>query len=308
MHQPVLRAEVLDWLVCQSGGVYADGTVGDGGHAEGILLKSGPDSRLLLIDRDAEALERVRRRLARWRANCWLAHGNFADLPELAQAHGFGSFDGIFFDLGVSSAQLDAPERGFSLQADGPLDMRMDRTQRLTAAILVNTLPETKLADLIWRYGEEPAARRIARAIAEARRQEPLATTARLAAVVARAKGGFRKRWHHPATLTFQALRLAVNEELESLERGLAGAANCLHAGGRLAVIAFHSLEDRIVKHFFLRHSGRWESRPQGGRTWRVTLPEMTILTKKPIGPTPTECRLNPRARSAKLRVAERSA
>jgi 16S rRNA (cytosine1402-N4)-methyltransferase len=208
-------------------------------------------------------------------------------------------------DLGVSSDQLDDPERGFSLMKSGPLDMRMNRAQELTAAHLVNSASEEELAGIFRSLGEEPAAGRIARAIAVQREQGPIETTGRLAEIVGRAKGG-RARRIHPATKVFQAVRIAVNRELESLERGLAAALELLRPGGRLAVISFHSLEDRMVKDFFRRHAGGWVNRPAGGREWISEKPEIRLITRKPIRPGGEEIERNPRARSAKLRVAEK--
>jgi 16S rRNA (cytosine1402-N4)-methyltransferase len=294
-HVPVLLAEVLAGLAPRSGGVYVDGTVGGGGHAAAILEASAPDGRLLGIDADPAALAAATARLASFGARATLIHGNFRDLGRLARAHGFDPIDGLLLDLGVSSHQLDTPGRGFSFAVDAPLDMRLDPTGGDTAADLVNETPEDELADLIYRYGEERGSRRIARLIAEARRRRPIATTSELAELVARALGGRRGKIH-PATRTFQALRIAVNRELESLERALPQAIDLLAPGGRVAVISFHSLEDRIVKLFFRAESGYGGERPA----------RLQIITKKPIEATEAEARANPRSRSAKLRVAEK--
>jgi 16S rRNA (cytosine1402-N4)-methyltransferase len=226
-----------------------------------------------------------------------LVHGNFRDLGQLAREHNFAPIDGLLLDLGVSSHQLDTPERGFSFANDAPLDMRLDPTRGATAAELVNETPESELADLIYRYGEERGSRRVARFIAEARRKRPIATTGELAELVARALGG-RHGKIHPATRTFQALRIAVNRELENLELALPQAVELLAPGGRIAVISFHSLEDRIVKLFFRAESG------YGG----VDAARLQIITKKPIEASEQEARTNPRSRSAKLRIAERVA
>jgi 16S rRNA (cytosine1402-N4)-methyltransferase len=305
MHQPVLLDEVLAWLAPQRGGVFVDGTLGSGGHARAIAERISPEGRLLAMDRDAEAIDRVRCGGGAWLERCTLVHGNFADVQQVAAAQGFSAVDGMLLDLGVSSEQLGAAERGFSFQQDGPLDMRMDRAQGVTAAELVNTLPEEELAGLLWRYGEERHARRIARALVQGRAAGGITRTGQLADAVVGAQGGMRGRIH-PATRAFQALRIAVNEELAALERGLAGGLEIVKAGGRVAVIAFHSLEDRVVKQFFVAHAGRWESLAAGGRRWIGAKPEVRILTKKPVIPSADELNANPRARSAKLRVAER--
>lgn len=294
-HTPVLLSEVVAGLAPHNGGRYVDGTLGGGGHAAAVLEHSRPDGHLLGIDADPAALAAARARLAPYGDRAVLAHGNFRDLAQLAHEHGFDQVDGILLDLGVSSHQLDTPERGFSFTVDAPLDMRLDPTDGPTAADLVNQLPESELADLIYRYGEERGSRRIARFIAEARRQRPIETTGALSDLVTRALGG-RHGKIHPATRTFQGLRIAVNRELESLEAALPQAVELLAPGGRLAVIAFHSLEDRIVKLFFRSESG------YGG----VGHERMSIITKKPIEAGEPEVRANPRSRSAKLRVAER--
>jgi len=287
-HQPVLLEEALEMLAVKPGGFYVDGTVGLGGHAAEILRRAAPDGRLLGLDRDGEALAVAGERLAAFGPRVQLEHDDFRSLPQRLPT----APDGILLDLGVSSLQLDAPERGFSFQAEGPLDMRMDRESGGTAADLVNRLPETALADLLYRYGEERGSRRIARAIVSARRQARLATTSALAAVVRRAAGRARRPGLDPATLTFQALRIAVNRELEGLGESLAALARALAPRGRLVVIAFHSLEDREVKQTF---------RSLGAQGFR-------LLTRKPLRPGEDEMRRNPRARSARLRALEREA
>jgi 16S rRNA (cytosine1402-N4)-methyltransferase len=293
-HTPVLPDEVVAGLAPRRGGCYLDATLGGGGHAAALLAASAPDGRLLGIDADPAALAAASARLSPFAGRVTLAHGNFRDLAAIVRAHGFTVFDGILFDLGVSSHQLDTPERGFSFQVDAPLDMRLDPTSGLTAADLVNETPEGELADMLYTYGEEHAARRIARFIAEARRKRRIATTGELAAIVSRALGGRRGRIH-PATRTFQALRIAVNDELGSLEAALPQAAALLAPGGRLAVIAFHSLEDRIVKQFFRAEAAG-------------TAPRLRVVTRKPLVAGEDEQRRNPRSRSAKLRIAERTA
>jgi len=303
-HVPVMLEEVLAWLAPRPGGVYVDATVGGGGHAEAILAQIVPGGLLIGIDRDPEALAVAARRLARFGAAVQLRHANYAAIRQVVAEVGIEAVDGIVMDLGASSLQLEAPERGFSFLRAGPLDMRMDRSEPRTAADLVNTLSQDALADLIRRYGEERWARRIARAIVAHR---PLTTTDALAAVVAAAIP--RRAWPrgvHPATRTFQALRIAVNRELEHLERALPDAVGTLREGGRLCVITFHSLEDRLVKHTFLRLSRGCTCPPGsptctcGGRRW------LRVLTRRPQTPSADELARNPRARSAKLRVAER--
>jgi len=300
-HVPVLLKEVIEGLNVKPGGLYIDATVGGGGHSEAILESSAPDGRLLGLDADPDALTRARKRLARFGERCVLVHANFSDLAEVARREGFFPVDGILFDLGVSSFQVDDPRRGFSFQADGPLDMRFDPRRRLTAAHLVNTLKEDELAELISHYGEEPKARRIARAIVEAR---PLRSTLELAAIVERAVG--RRGRIHPATRTFQALRIAVNDELGALQKALPQAVELLASGGRLAVIAFHSLEDRIVKEFFRREARDCLCSPEVPVCTCHHRATLRIITKKPIRPSPGEVQVNPRSRSARLRIAER--
>ena len=305
MHRAVLLDEVIAWLAPKPGGVYIDGTLGGGGHARAIAMAVGPTGRVMAMDQDAGALERARAALEGCREQCVLVRGSFSGLAEAAVAGGLTRVDGVLLDIGISSDQLDDPERGFSFMREGPLDMRMDQTCAATAADLLNTLPEQALADILRRYGEEPRARAVARRIVGQRASDPFVSTSQLANLVERVYGGRRGRIH-PATLTFQALRIAVNGELEALEKGLESGLRILAPGGRLAVISFHSLEDRRVKQFFVEHQGRMESLPEGGEKWVGTPPEMKILTRKPVMATDQECRDNPRARSAKLRVALR--
>jgi len=306
LHMPVLKDETISLLEVSPGGRYIDGTLGLGGHAEVMLEHSSPDGKVLGIDRDPAALRHSAKRLERFAKRVTLVHGNYADVAGLAGAAAFSEVDGILLDLGVSSMQLDDAERGFSFMRDGPLDMRMDSTQRVSAADLVNGLSEGALADIIYKFGEEPASRRIASAIMRERALEPITTTARLAEIVSRAKGGRSGRLH-PATQTFQALRMAVNEEIEGLRKGLDGALELLRPGGRLAVITFHSLEDREVKHCFKEHVRREESLPQGGARTVGKKPFVKLVNKKALAASDQEVRTNPRARSAKLRVVERT-
>jgi 16S rRNA (cytosine1402-N4)-methyltransferase len=305
MHQAVLLAEVMHWLAPRAGGVYVDGTLGGGGHARAILEAAGPAGRLLALDRDETAIERARVRMGGSAERCTFVKASFADLDQVAAANGIAWADGVLLDIGVSSDQLDDAERGFSLMKDGPLDMRMDQGAGVTAADLVNGLPEAELADVFKRYGEELRARAIARRIVERRGVRAFSRTGELADLVMRVYGGRRGRIH-PATRSFQALRIVVNGELRALEEGLTAGLNLLAPGGRLVVISFHSLEDRIVKHFFADHQGRWESLPEGGRRWIGAEPQVDVLTRKPVMASEIECGQNPRARSAKLRAVER--
>ncbi len=286
-HTSVLLAEALELLAVRPGGLWVDGTVGLGGHAEAILRASAPDGRLLGLDRDGETLERAGERLAEFAGRARLEQADYRELP---QRLGDERADGILLDLGISSAQLDDPERGFSFQADGPLDMRMDRSRGESAEEVVNRTREAALADIIYAFGEEPAARRIARAIVFERERERIRSTGRLAEIVRRAAPRSRRPGLHPATRTFQALRIRVNRELEGLEDALERAAACLAPGGRLVVIAFHSLEDRAVKQAF---------RSLAAKGFRP-------LTRKPLRPGDEETRRNPRSRSARLRAIAR--
>lgn len=304
MHVPVLLKEVIYALQPREGGIYVDGTVGAGGHAIALLTASSPSGQLYGIDQDLQALGIARQNLAPFRERVHLIHGNFKQLTQLAQLHDIPPAHGILLDLGVSSMQFDQPERGFSFQNDGPLDMRMNPGRGPTAADLVNTLPEDELANLIYRYGEEPQSRRIARAIVQAR---PLFRTSDLASVVSHTAKwrGRKKPKIHPATRTFQALRIAVNDELSVLEQGLPQALKLLRPGGRLAVISFHSLEDRIVKQFFKREAQDCICPPEQLICTCRHKSIIEIITKKPISAGEAEILANPRARSAKLRVVQ---
>ncbi|MGH7252467.1 MAG: 16S rRNA (cytosine(1402)-N(4))-methyltransferase RsmH [Nitrospiraceae bacterium] len=293
-HVPVLVEEVLSWLACRPGGRYLDCTVGQGGLASSILDLTGPDGSVIGIDQDEEAIAAARNRLEPFAGRARLIRGNFRQLKQHLSSVGLSEVDGVVFDLGMSSAQLDQPDRGFSFLDDGPLDMRMDRRGDRTAAELLNRLGETELADLLYRFGEERYSRRIARAVVRARDRRPLQTTFDLLSVIRDAVPAFYRHGRlHYATRTFQALRIAVNRELEVLEGSLRDAADVLAPGGRLCVISFHSLEDRIAKQTFRALSHGQE-------------PCLATLTKKPCVPSEQERRENPRARSAKLRVAER--
>lgn len=306
-HLPVLLKEVIHWLRPQARGRYLDATVGLGGHAEEILRQSSPDGILYGLDWDLEALERARSRLQAFGSRLILIHGSFKDLEAVKEEHGIWELDGLLFDLGLSALHVEVAERGFAFSQNGPLDMRMDQRMSLKAAELVNDLPERELADLLWQFGEERYARRIARRIVELRKQERIAGTRQLAEIVQRAipprSRGLRI---HPATRTFQALRIAVNRELEGLDRAIQSGVGLLRPGGRVAVITYHSLEDRIVKRTLLSLSRGPHCLPDTPTFIRAEEPTVSLLTKKPITPEATELNSNPRSRSAKLRVAER--
>ena len=300
-HQPVLYHEIIHALQPKNKGLFVDGTLGAGGHARGILEACAPDGRLLGLDVDPQALALARKTLAPYGERARLMQASYDSLAAILREIGWEKVDGILLDLGLSSMQLDAPERGFSFQHDAPLDMRFDPASPTTAADLVNTLPQEELADLIYRYGEERASYHIAQAIVEAR---PLRTTRQLVAVIASVLP--RKGRIHPATRTFQALRIVVNQELERVENVLPQAVAALKSGGRLAIISFHSLEDRIVKEFF-RAESKDLVNPPYERIYDVekkaTLKE---INRKVIVPDEAEISANPRARSAKLRVVEK--
>ena len=299
-HVPVLLAEVMAGLHVKSDGQYIDATTGAGGHSRAILQASAPAGRLLCIDTDPHALARARQKLADFVTRTCFVVANFSELEAVAIANGFSQVNGILFDLGVSSLQLNNATRGISFQHEGPLDMRLSG-QGPTAADLINNLPEEELAALIWKYGEERHARRIARAISAAR---PLHSTLELAQLVARVKGQRGKI--NPATQTFQALRIAVNRELEVLEAALPQAVRLLASGGRLVIISFHSLEDRIVKTFFRQESRDCICPPEVLACTCEHRASLRLLHKKVITPSDQERVQNPRSRSAKLRIAER--
>jgi 16S rRNA (cytosine1402-N4)-methyltransferase len=305
-HTSVMLKEVLDILQCKPGGVYVDGTVGLGGHSLAILERIQPGGLLVGIDRDKESLEKANSRLSVYANSFRLFHDNYKNLPLILNNLAIKPADGILLDLGVSSFQMLSSERGFSFQSNEMLDMRMDRTQQWTAADLVNNMTETELADIIYRYGEERLSRRIASAIVYERGRTPITRCHQLAAIISRA---FKIRGHqniHPATKTFQALRIAVNEELEGLEELLTEAFGFLKPGGRIVVIAFHSLEDRIVKRTFRRLVGQCVC---DAPFELCTCPRESLgnlLTSRPMTPGPEELAANPRARSARLRSLER--
>ncbi len=283
-----MREKAVELLDIRQSGVYIDATTGSGGHAEAILKKIGPDGRLIGIDRDENALRAAGEKLSDSRVT--LVRGNFSDMKNIANACGIASADGVLFDLGASSMQLRDPERGFSFLSDAPLDMRMDRSQRVSAHEIVNLYPENQLEEIFRGFGEERLSRKIARAIIRSRERKPIETCSELAKIVEKVYG-MRKRIH-PATRTFQALRIAVNRELEQLAAGLQDSLSILKNGGRLCVISYHSLEDRIVKHFMADNAKKGLIRK---------------LTKKPVTPEQWELRMNPSSRSAKMRVGEKT-
>ena len=303
-HVPVLFDDVLAGLDPHSGGLYVDGTAGRGGHAEGILQRSAPHGRVLALDADPEAVDAVRRRLEPYGERAIVVHANFSSLQEVVRAQGWDHVDGVLLDLGLSSPQLAASGRGFSFAAAGPLDMRFDTTSATTAADLVNDLGEEDLARLFRDYGEEPGARRLARAIVSARRDRRITTTTELAELAERSIG--RHGRIHPATRSFQALRIAVNSELDALAAVLPQAVDLLKPGGRLEVIAFHSLEDRLVKRFLQQEMTTCVCPSTQPICTCGHLPTLRAVSKGAIKAGDDEVRRNRRARSARLRVVER--
>jgi 16S rRNA (cytosine1402-N4)-methyltransferase len=310
-HQPVLLEETLQWLDAQPGSLVVDGTLGDGGHAEAILERTAPDGRLFGLDRDPEALKIAGERLVRFGPRVSLAHASFADLAGVLSRAGIACVDGVLLDLGVSSRQLDQPGRGFRFGSETArataLDMRMDPTRGETAADFLARSSESELAACFRGFGELPGAARLARTIAARRSERPLRTTADLLDAIRDAHiGGGRK--HNPATLVFQALRIAVNDELGALEVGLGAAIDALAPGGRLCVIAYHSLEDRLVKQRFAREERPCVCPPSAPVCTCARKPRLARVTRKAVRPSESEVRNNPRARSARLRAAEKLA
>lgn len=304
MHDPVMVKEVLEMLAVRRGGIYVDGTVGSGGHARAVLESLAGEGMLIGIDRDGDALALAGAVLQPWVGHYRLLQGNFAELKSLLESLAIRKVDGILLDLGMSAMQVEEGERGFSFMKDGPLDMRMDRSRQTSAAQLVEELSEKELARIIGQYGEEPASRRIARAIVIERGKKGAWTTQRLVRTVEFALRRPRGRIH-PATKTFQALRIAVNDELSALDRALEDGIALLAPAGRMAVISYHSLEDRQVKQVFKKHIGRWASQPEGGKRWEGMEPVVRPVTKKPRTASGEEIMLNPRSRSAKMRCIE---
>ena len=297
-HVSVMLHEAVDALNVKVDGVYVDGTLGRAGHALEILRRGG---KVIGIDRDDEALHEVRSLKVK---GLKVVKGNHGDIAKILKKQGLEEVDGILLDLGVSSPQLDEGERGFSFRAEGPLDMRMDRTSGLTAADIVRENNEDDLTNIFRTFGEEPNARRIAKAIICARKSHTISTTLQLADIVEKTIG--RHGAHHPATRVFQALRMAVNDELGELMRALSGGLGVLKTGGRFVVITFESLTDRAVKRFFSAHVGKMVSLQQGGARWEGELPRLRLATRRAITASREEMNANPRSRSAKLRAAER--
>lgn len=302
---PVLLPEVLEGLLVRSGASFVDCTAGGGGHSAAILAASAPEGRLLALDADPAAIRRVGERLHSevTGGRLVLVQASFERLAQVAHEQGFAAVDGVLLDLGISSFQLETPERGFAMLLDGPLDMRFDPQATLNAADIVNEWDERSLADLLYRYGEETQSRRIARYLVQHR---PLRTTTELAEAIERAVGGRRGSRIHPATRSFQALRIAVNRELEQLEQVLPQALQLLTPGGRLAVISFHSLEDRIVKQWMQAEARSYVPEPRLPQGGYDRAPALRIVSRKPIEAGEAEVAQNPRSRSAKLRIAER--
>ncbi len=307
IHEPVLLNEVLQWMDVQPGGVYCDGTLGGGGHSGAMLRASNGTATLYGIDRDMMAINAASQRLGQF-AGFHALHGNFHDGKELLQAADAPLLDGVLLDLGVSSPQLDKGERGFSYHEDAPLDMRMDTTQGITAADLLNTASEAEIARIIKDYGEEKWAARIAHIICEHRAKKPMETTFDLVHAVDAAipKAVRRKDDGHPARRTFQAIRIAVNDELDPLDKALCDFVDCLKPGGRLLVITFHSLEDRLVKRCFQRLQNPCTCPPKAPICTCGKKPMVKVLAKGAVPPSDEEVERNPRARSAKLRVCEK--
>lgn len=305
-HKPVLLEETIEYLNCKRDGIYIDGTLGRGGHTEAILEKLQGTGKLLGIDRDIEAIKKVK---ARYRGleNLFLFHDNYINIPVILEKIGIREVDGMLFDLGVSSPQFDNPERGFSYNHDAPLDMRMDQKQELTARDIVNNYPQEELTRIIREYGEEKWASRIADFIVDYRQRKPIETTLELVEIIKTAiPAAARRSGGHPARRTFQALRIATNDELNQLEELLDRVVPYLKAGGRICVISFHSLEDRIVKNKFRELARRCTCPPDFPVCVCDQKAEVKIITRKPVTASKEELAANPRARSAKLRVAEK--
>jgi len=304
-HESVLEREVIQNLNLLGGSLIVDGTLGDGGHAE-LLLKNTTSVRVLGIDRDMRAIERAEKRLAPFRDRITLVHGNFGDIKTILKKANVMNVDGLLLDLGVSSHQLDSPNRGFSFMRNGPLDMRMDSSQKITAADLLIELPDEKLVSVIKEYGEERFSKRIVRAIRQAQKQSAIKTTLQLSNIISSVIHASRQTKIHPATRTFQALRIAVNGELEHIKKALRDSVDILQESARVIVISFHSLEDRIVKNFFKTEEKGCVCPPKIPICSCGHKQRLKIITRKPIIPAVEEVRRNSRASSAKLRVAER--
>jgi 16S rRNA (cytosine1402-N4)-methyltransferase len=305
-HTPVLLREAVDLIAPRPGGVYVDGTLGAGGHAAEILKRSAPDGILIGLDQDSEAVERAKAALAAYGDRVIIRQANYRDLPQVLAALGRDAVDGVLLDLGISWFHIKTPERGFSFQLDGSLDMRMDTSRPRTAADLINDLSRDELAKIIREYGEDRRAGAIARAIEKARARRPITSTVQLAEIVSSVFPPYPPRRIHPATLTFQALRIAVNDELGALREGVSRAIPLLSAGGRIAVITFHSLEDRVVKQAFVAAAKSCICPPKLPVCSCGIKPALKILTQRPILAGPAEVEMNSASRSAKLRAAEK--
>ena len=304
-HESVLEREVIQNLNLLGGSLIVDGTLGDGGHTE-LLLKNTTSVRVLGIDRDMRAIERAEKRLAPFRDRITLVHGNFSDIKTILKKANVMNVDGLLLDLGVSSPQLDSPNRGFSFMRNGPLDMRMDSSQKITAADLLVALPDEELVSVLKGYGEERFSKRIVRAIRQAQKQSAIKTTLQLSNIISSVIHASRQTKIHPATRTFQALRIAVNGELEHIKKALRDSVDILQESARVIVISFHSLEDRIVKNFFKTEEKGCVCPPKIPVCSCGHKQRLKIITRKPIIPAVEEVRRNSRASSAKLRVAER--
>jgi 16S rRNA (cytosine1402-N4)-methyltransferase len=305
-HEPILREKVFQYLVVKEEGLIVDGTLGDGGHTEYILQNTGPGLKVIGVDRDTSALERAKKRLAPFGDRVKFAHGNYSEIPDLLKKFNVDKIDGLLLDLGVSSPQLDVAERGFSFMRNGPLDMRMNETQEVTAQKLLETLSDKELETIIKDFGEERFYRKIVRAIRKAQAINPISTTHQLSEILSGALYSKRPAKIHPATRTFQALRIAVNNELMHLKTALQNSLGVLDAGARLVTIAFHSLEDRIVKNFFRYEEKTCVCPPRIPVCVCGKKPALQIITKRAVVADEKEVSRNPRSSSAKMRVAER--
>jgi 16S rRNA (cytosine1402-N4)-methyltransferase len=305
-HESIMKNEVLHYLNIHMEGVIVDGTLGDGGHTESILKNTGPKTRVLGIDRDLSAVERARKRLQPFRDRVIYAHDSLENLQDIVEKSGVTRINGLLLDFGVSSPQLDTPERGFSIRHDGPLDMRMDSSQKTTAANLLERLKDVELISIIKNFGEERFAKKIVRAIRKEQLERPVVTTLRLAEIISRVVKSPRYSRIHPATKTFQALRIAVNNELEQIKTVLNDAIGLLDSSARIVAISFHSLEDRIVKTFFRKEEKGCTCPPKIPICICGNKQTLKILTRRPLCSSEEEITLNPRSASAKLRVAER--
>ncbi len=305
-HIPVLKEEVLHYLAPQGKRLIVDGTLGDGGHTLSLLENTGPECRILAIDRDPEALKRARKRLSAYKERVILVHGNFSEIEDILSTEKLGKMDGFLLDMGVSSAQLDTAERGFSFRQDGPLDMRMNPEDSTTAADLLETLSDSELNTIFRKYGEEKHSKKIIRCIRKAQGEHPIATTFELSKILSSAVGSPRPSRINPATRSFQALRIAVNRELDHIETALNQSIKLMNDGGRMVAISFHSLEDRIVKDVFRTEEKGCVCPPKIPMCVCGRAPRLRVLTRRVVKPSSAEVGANPRASSARLRAAER--